>query len=200
MSTLAAPTVTTRTPAGRRSALRWAQAALVIGAAGAVALAAMVLLVTTTDDGKYQHTGDYFLTANGIPCVLALLVLLPALRALQQRRDGRLGQAGIVLASLGGVALIVVLVHGLAAGVESSLGPTYVLGAVATIVGVLLFAAGSWRVRLLPRWLLILWVVAWTVGSMLPILGPGGFLLAAVYLTMAALLPGRLADFESRLL
>jgi hypothetical protein len=34
---------------------------------------------------------------------------------------------------------------------------------------------------------------------MLPILEPGGFLLAAVYLTMAALLPGRLATFEPRL-
>jgi MFS family permease len=199
MSTLAAPTLAAHTPDRRRSALRWAQAALVVGAAGAVALAAMVLLVTTTDDGKYQHTGDYFLTANGIPCVLALLVLLPALRALQQGRDGRLGQTGIVLAALGGVALLVVLVHGLAAGVESSLGPTYVLGALATIVGVILFAAGSWRTGLLPRWLLLLWVFAWTVGSMLPILGPGGFLLAAVYLTMAALLPRRLAALDSRL-
>lgn len=192
MSTLAAPTVAARPPDGHRSALRWAQAALVVGAAGAVALAAMVLLVTTTDDGKYQHTGDYFLTANGIPCILALLVLLPALRALQQGRDGRLGQAGIVLATLGGVALLVVLVHGLAAGVESSLGPTYVLGALATIVGVILFAAGSWRTGLFPRGLLLLWVFAWAVGSMLPILGPGGFLLAAVYLAMAALLPRRL--------
>jgi hypothetical protein len=199
MSTLAAPTLTARTPDRRRGALRWAQAALVVAAAGAVALAGMVLLVTTTDDGPYQHTGDYFLTANGIPCVLALLVLLPALRALQQGRDGRLGQAGIVLTTLGGVALLVVLCHGLVAGVESSLGPTYVLGALATIVGVILFAAGSWRTGLFPRGLLLLWVFAWAVGSMLPILGPGGFLLAAVYLAMAVLLPRRLATLDARL-
>jgi hypothetical protein len=125
--------------------------------------------------------------------------LLPALRALQRARDGRLGQAGIAFASLGGAALLVVFVHGLAARTESSLGPTYVLASVATIVGVTLFAAGSWRAGLLPRWLLPLWVVVWAIGSMLPILEPGGFLLAAVYLTMAALLPGRLATFESRL-
>ena len=135
MSTLAAPTVAKRTPDGRRSTLRLAQAALVVGAVSAVALAAMVLSVTTTDDGPFRHTGDYFLTANGIPVVLALLVLLPTLRALQQGRDGRLGQAGIALTTLGGVALLVVLAHGLALGVESSLGPTYVLAALATIVG-----------------------------------------------------------------
>lgn len=198
MSTLAAPTVHT-CARERGGAFHWALGALVLGAASAVALAAMVLFVTTTDDGKFQHTGDYFLTADGILCVLALLVLLPALRALQRARDGRLGQAGIAFASLGGAALLVVFVHGLAAGTETSLGPTYVLASVATIVGVTLFAAGSWRAGLLPRWLLPLWVVVWAIGSMLPILEPGGFLLAAVYLTMAALLSGRLATSDSRL-
>ncbi len=198
MTTLAAPTVRARSLEGGL-ALRFALGALVLGAASAVALAAMVLFVTTTDDGAFQHTGDYFLTANGILCILPLLVLLPALRALQQGRDGRLGQAGIVLAYLGGIALLVVFVHGLAASTETSLGPTYVLASLATILGVILFAAGCWRIGLLPRWLLALWVFAWLVGSMLPILAPGGFLLAAVYLAMAALLPRRLATQESRM-
>ncbi|HET9851355.1 MAG TPA: hypothetical protein VFP56_02485 [Candidatus Limnocylindrales bacterium] len=193
MNTLAAPIATGRTPDAVRVALRRAQAALAFGGAAAVALAAMVLFVTTTSDGKFQHTGDYFLTANGIAYLLALLVLLPTLRTLQQRRDGRLGQAGIALTGLGCVALLVVFVHGLAAATESSLGPTYVLASLATIVGVALFAAGSWRAGLLPRWLLPIWVLAWAIGSMLPILGPGPLLLAAVYLTMAVLLPRRLA-------
>lgn len=198
MTTLAAPTTATTRAHESNAALRWALAALGLGAVSAVALAAMVLTLTTTDDGKFQHTGDYFLTANGILVVLALVVLLPALRALQQGRDGRLGQAGIALAGPGGAALLVVFVHGLALGVESSLGPTYVLAALATIVGVILFAAGSWRTRLLPRWLLLLWMFAWAVGSMLPILAPGGFLLAAVYLAMAALLKRRLATVDAR--
>lgn len=193
MSTLAAPIASGRTPDTLRAALRRAQAALALGIAAAVALAAMILFVTTTSDGRFQHTGDYFLTANGIPYVLVLLVLLPTLRTLQQRRDGRLGQAGIALAGLGCIALLVVFVHGLAAGTESSLGPTYVLASLATIVGVALFAAGSWRTGLFPRWLLPTWVLAWAIGSMLPILGPGPLFLAAVYLTMAVLLPRRLA-------
>jgi hypothetical protein len=199
MSSLAAPTTTTRTPGSIDVTRRRAQVALVVGAAAAVALAAMVLFVTTTSDGAFQHTGDYFLTANGIPYVLVLLVLLPALRTLQQRRDGRLGQMGIALASLGAIVLLGIFVHGLAAATEDSLGPSYVLASLATIVGVALFAAGSWRTGLLPRWLLALWVVAWAIGSMLPILAPGPLLLAAVYLTMAALLPRRLTTLGSSL-
>ncbi len=199
MNTLAAPTVSTHAADSVGAALRRAQAALVLGAVVAVAFAAMILFVATTSDGKFQHTGDYFLTASGIPYLVALLVLLPAFRILQHRRDGRLGQAGIALASIGSAALLVVLVHGLAASAEDSLGPTYVLGALLTIVGVALFAAGSWRTGLLPRWLLALWVFAWAIGSFLPILGEGPLLLAAVYLTMAVLLPRKQASLERRL-
>jgi hypothetical protein len=193
MSTLAAPVATARTPAPTHAALRRAQVALVVGAAAAVVLAATVLFVTTTSDGPFRHTGDYVLTADGFPYVLALLVLLASLRTLQHGRDGRLGRVGLALAGLGCTALLVVFVHGLATASESSLGPTYVVASLATIVGVICFAAGSWRTGLLPRWLLGLWVVAWVVGSMLPILGPGPLLLAAVYLAMATVLPRRAA-------
>ena len=33
------------------------------------------------------------------------------------------------------------------------------------IGGVVLFAVGSWRAQLLPRWLLVVWPIAWAVGS-----------------------------------
>jgi hypothetical protein len=192
MTTIALSTPTAR-PDAVRTSFRRARAALVLGAAAAIALVAILYFVTTSsDDGKFQHSGDYVLTADGIPFIAALLILLPALRALQGRRDGRLGLAGIALASVGSAVLLTIFVYGLAAATESSFGPGYVLASLATIVGVALFAAGSWRAGLLPRWLLPLWVVAWTIGSMLPILRPGPLLLAAVYLTMAALLPRRL--------
>lgn len=67
------------------------------------------------------------------------------------------------------------------------------IASLATILGVALFAAGSWRARLLPRWLLPVWVVAWTVGSALPFGGVGPLLLVAVYIVMAAILPRRAA-------
>jgi hypothetical protein len=192
VSTLVAPAAPSRTSHGLHDPLRRAQAALILGAATAIALVAILYLVTTSSgDGAFHHAGDYVLTANGIPYVVCLLVLLGALRTLQQRRDGRLGQAGIALASVGSAVLLAIFVYGLAAGTESSFGPGYVLASLATIVGVALFAAGSWRVGLLPRRLLALWVVAWAIGSMLPILRPGPLLLAGVYLAMGALLERR---------
>lgn len=140
------------------SALRRAQAALYLGAAAAVALAAIELFVKTTSTngnfGAFRHAGDYALNGDGIPYVVALLVLLPSLRTLQQRRDGRLGLTGIALASLGAVVLGGMFVYCLAAATDDSLGPTYVLASLGTIVGVALFAAGSWHAGLLPRWLL----------------------------------------------
>jgi hypothetical protein len=177
MSTLAAQTTTHEaaaiTPTRAHAALRRAQAALYLGAAAAVALAAIESFATTTSgDGKFQHAGDYLLTGDGIPYMLALLTLLPALRTLQQRRDGRLGQAGIALASLGAVTLLAMFVYGLIDATGSSLGPTYILAALATIVGVALCAVGAWRARLLPRWIIPAWIAAWTIGSALPIPGP----------------------------
>jgi hypothetical protein len=173
------------------SALRRAVAALWVGAAAAVALAMISLYVTTSSGDKFHHIGDYFLTADGIPYVLALLVLLPALRELQERRGGRFGLVGLVVASVGAVVLLGMFVYGLIAATGGSLGPTYAAASFATIIGVVLFAIGSWRARLLPRWLAVLWPVAWLVGSMLPIAGPGPLLLAAAYIAMALTLPRR---------
>ena len=187
-------TRTVPAPTGERtsSALRRAVAALYVGAAAAVALVAIgALLRTSSDDGAFHYAGDYALTADGIPYVLALLALLPALRALQQRRDGRLGLAGTIVAAIGLVLLLAMFVWGLIAASGSSWGPTYVLASLATVVGVALFAAGSWRAGLLPRWLVVCWPVSWAIGSMLPIWAFGPLVLAAVYVAIAVVLPRR---------
>lgn len=174
------------------SPLRRAVTALHVGAAAAVALVAIgMFLRTSPDEGAFHYAGDYVLTADGIPYVLVLLTLLPALRTLQQRRDGALGRAGTIVAGVGAVVLLGMFVYGLIAATAGSLGPTYVLASLATIVGVALFAAGSWRTGLIPRRLLVCWPVAWAIGSMLPIWGFGPLLLAAVYVAMAVLLPRR---------
>jgi hypothetical protein len=193
MSNPLAPAVAASTVDARRTALVRAQICLYVLAAAAVALAVIVLFVPiTTDDDSFHHIGDYFLTADGLPFLLPLVALLPALRTLQQGRDGRLGRAGIVATSAGASVLVAVLVYGLIAATGSSLGPTYVIASVIAIVGVLLFTIGSWRAGLFPRWLLVAWPVAFTVGGTLPILAAGPFLLAAVYVVMAVLLPRRL--------
>jgi hypothetical protein len=172
--------------------LRRALVAPYVGAGAAVALACITAFVTTsTDDGKFHHIGDYFLTANGIPYVIVVLALLPALRELQERRGGRYGAVGTGFAAVGSVVLLAVFIYGLIAATGSSLGPTYVLASLATIIGVVLFAIGSWRAKVLPRWLVVVWPIAWTVGSMLPIAGAGPLLLAAVYIAMAVVLPRR---------
>ncbi|HEX7353746.1 MAG TPA: hypothetical protein VF288_02815 [Mycobacteriales bacterium] len=192
MSTLTAPAARTTAPSDVTNALRRARAALALGTAAAVLLAGINLFVaTSTDDGKFHHAGDYWLTADGIPYMLALLALLPALRVLQGRRDGRLGTAGITVASIGAVVLLAMFVYGLAAATNGSFGPTYVLASLATLIGVVLYAAGSWHARVLPRWLLVLWVVGWAVGSVLPVPGPAPLLLAAAYIVMAFVLPRR---------
>jgi hypothetical protein len=190
-STAAAPAAPTTD--ARRTALRRALTALYVGAAGAVALATILRFVpTTSEDDAFQHIGDYFLTALGIPAVLVVAALLPALRTLQQRRDGRLGVAGIAATCAGAFVLTGMFVYGLIAATGSSLGPTYVLASAAMILGVVLFAIGSWNTGLLPRWLLVAWPIAWAVGGLLPVLpGPSPLLLAAAYLAMAVTLPRR---------
>jgi hypothetical protein len=194
MSALAASSTVERGQIGIRTALRRAQVALALGAAGGVLLAGINLFATTTSgDGRFQHAGDYWLTADGIPCMLALLLLLPSLRALQARRDGRLGATGIAVASIGAIVLLATFVYGLAAATASSLGPTYLLAALATLVGVALFAAASWRTGLLPRWLLVAWILTFAIGSAVPIPGPGPLLLAAAYVTIAITLGRRAA-------
>lgn len=197
MTNPVAPTVAAPTLDARRTALTRAQLALYVGAAAAVGLAAMLFVPTSADDGPFHHVGDYALTALGIPYLIAPAILLPALRTLQQRRDGWLGRAGIAALSAGALVLVGMFVYGLIAATGSSLGPTYVLASTVTIVGVILFAIGSWGAGLLPRWLLVAWPIAWTLGGMLPILGPGPVLLAAVYVAAAVVLPRRLAAVDT---
>ena len=190
MSDTVAPAApTTDAPSTSR---RRALTSLYVGACSAVALAAMAFVPTSTDDADFHHVGDYFLTALGLPTVLAVATLLPALRALQDRRDGRLGVAGIAAAWAGALVLTGMFVYGLIAATGSSLGPTYVLASAAMILGVVLFAIGSWRAGVVPRWLLVAWPAAWTFCGLLPFVPlPSPVVLAAVYLALALTLPRR---------
>jgi hypothetical protein len=59
--------------------------------------------------------------------------------------------------------------------------------------------AGSWRIGLLPRWLPLLWIVAWIVGGPFA-QGATPLLLAAVYVMIGVIVPRRaklLVDWAS---
>lgn len=172
------------------SPLRWAQAALALGVACGIALAALLVFTTTTSEGSFKHTADYWLTANGIPFAIAQGVLLIAVHVLQRGRAGRLGTAGLVVNTLALIELIAQLSASLVLGEEVRWGPSYPLAAVATFVAVALFAAGSWRVGLLPRWMLAIWPLLTVVGSWAGV-GPTPLLLSAFYVTSAVVLTRR---------
>lgn len=187
------PTRTTTTspvqapPAGP-TAMRWARAALALGFASSIAFAAISVRVTTTSGGgRFQHGGDYWYTAIGIPSALAEMVLLVALWILQDGRAGRLAATGIMLTVAALTVLTAQLATSVALGVEEQWGLTYVVGTLITFVGHGLFVAGSWRTGVLPRWLLGVWPVVWVIGSF----AAAGFtplLLAAFYAVMAVVL------------
>jgi hypothetical protein len=193
MSAPAARTAAVSTGERSRPPLTQALASLYVGAAAAVVLVVFFLFIPTSpsENTDFQSAADFWLTANGIPLALSLLTLLAALRTLQGRRDGRLGATGMVVAGVGIAALLAIFVYDLFTATSSSFGPTYVLASAATDIGVLLFAIGSWRAGLVPRWLLVVWPITWIIGSMLPFWGPGPLLLAAAYVAMAITLPGR---------
>lgn len=174
------------------TALRWAQLALAVGAASSVAEAGLLVFATTNggDERDFTHTADYWLTGVGIPAALASLVLLIAVRQLQNRRDGRLGRVGLVINSISCLLLAAQMAAGVAAGSEVRWGPSYPLATAAAFIGLSLFAAGSWRVGLLSRWMLALWPVIWVIGSMAAV-GPTPLLLTAFFTTMAILLTRR---------
>jgi hypothetical protein len=179
----------------RRRAAHWAQAALALGTVSSVVFMAVAVFCTISDGRKFTHTADYWFTGIGIPTAIAGIVLLFAVHALQGRRDGRLGSAGLVINSLALLVLAAQLADSVALGEEVRWGPSYPVATAATFIGVALFAAGSWRVGLLPRWMLAIWPVVWVIGSFAA-QGPMPLLLAAFYIAMAIVLTRRVAVME----
>jgi hypothetical protein len=120
---------------------------------------------TTAGTAHYKYAADYWLTAAVFPHVVGLVLVLLGVRRLQDARDGRRGRAGIALAVAGLLAVSTICAMSLAVGHEVQGGPTYIVGTLATVVGIALFAAGSWSADVLPRWALAIWPVVWAVGS-----------------------------------
>jgi hypothetical protein len=176
----------TRALSDDRPLLRAAHTALAVGALSALAFTAVSLFTTTTPDGhRFHHAADYWYHGLGmIPFMIAPAVLIVALHLLNRGRDGRLARVGTVLTTAALAVYVGMGSHSLIAGKGSSLGPTYMLATIASFIGLGLFVAGCWHTRLLPRWVLVTWLVAWIIGGPLPA-GPTPLLLVAAYVTIA---------------
>ncbi|MGH8860169.1 MAG: hypothetical protein ACRDVG_02870 [Jatrophihabitantaceae bacterium] len=172
--------------------LHWAQLALATGAASSIAEAGLLVFTRAGGSGDFKYTADYWLTGVGIPAALASVVLLVCVRSLQGGRTGRLGLAGLLINNLACLLLAAQLATGVAMATEVHWGPSYPLATLAAFVGLSLFAAGSWRIGLLPRWMLGTWPVIWVIGSMAAI-GATPLLLAGFYTAMAVIIARRLA-------
>jgi hypothetical protein len=188
---IAQPAERTPVPAAERtSALRVVHLAVAVGLVAVVIEAVTLAFMKSTDTGHYRYAADYWLTAAALPHAAAGVVLLPAIRVLQRGRDGRLGRVGIYVNVVSLLALATVCAASLAVAHDVQAGPTYVLGGLGTLIGTALFAAGSWRVGLLPRWLLTIWPIVWIIGSFFAV-SASPLLLAIFYIVLLAVLRRR---------
>ena len=152
------------------TATTWLRLTLVgIGSAviGLLMMGLTMLFGTTTSEGDFQHGADYVLTIAALPQGVGLLLATLGFHRLQRGRDGRLGAAGVWLYAVCMVELVVECMASVVAGSELRWGPAYPVCAFGLMVGLALLAAGSWRVGLLPRWMLGLWPPLGLVGSFL---------------------------------
>lgn len=158
---------------------------------GLLMMGLTTLMAPTTQGGDFQHASDYVLTAAALPHGLGLLLATLGFHRLQRGRDGRLGTVGIWIYGVCMTELVIQCMASVAAGSELEWGPAYPLCALGLMVGVALLATGSWRVGLLPKWMLGIWPPLGLVGSFIGI-GPIPLVFAVFLVVLAIVLPRRL--------
>ena len=171
----------------------WLRAAI---AGTAVLVPSLLLLAvvgtfsTTSGEGTFRHTADYWYTAVAVPIGVGTLLATWAIHRLQHGADGRLGTIGTALTTVAVVELMVQCGASVAAGAELRWGPSYPLAVLGAFVGLALLVAGSWRTGLLPRWQLGALPVLWVIGSFAAI-GPVPLLLAVFFVAFGVTLTRR---------
>lgn len=145
--------------------VRLMYAGIGVALVGLVMLWAAATFMTSVDEGDFEYAGDYWLTGAALPLGAGLILYSLAVHRLQQGRDGRLGRVGTWIYVLCSAELVVQCMASVAVGAELRWGPTYVLSSLGTFIGLALVAAGSWRVGLLPRWMLGVWPPLALLGS-----------------------------------
>jgi hypothetical protein len=182
-----ATTVSTPVPVRRRRT----RATLLAAAAVAAACAVVDLLAPPSSGSHLSTAADYAFTALLIPFVLAMLAAITTLHRMQDGKDGRLGKAGYIAASIALAAFIPCAIDSLATGNAQALGPVYILAILGSAAGLILFAIGSFRARVLPRWAGPLLPLAWLLGGPVATAALRGatLILAAAFSVIALTLP-----------
>lgn len=170
--------------------LRLTRVGAAVAIVGIAIMCPTYLFWTTVDGGEFKYAADYWLTAAALPLGSGLLLHTVGVHRLQHGRDGRLGTAGTWLFGACIVELVVQCMASVVVGAELRWGPTYVLCAFGTFVGLALLAAGSWRVGLVPRWMLGVWPPLGLLGAFFGV-GPVPFVLAAFLVAVEVVLGRR---------
>lgn len=153
------------------------------------------MLFGTFHDDDFR-VADYVLTSSALPQGVGLFLATFGFHRLQRGRDGWLGTAGIWVYGVCMTELVVECIASVAVGSELLWGPLYPLCAFGLMLGLVLLAAGSWRVGLLPKWMLGVWPPLGLVGSFLGV-GPIPLVFVAFLALLAVVLPQRLHDWTA---
>jgi hypothetical protein len=182
-----ATAVSTPVPVRRRRT----RATLLTAASVAAACALVDLLAPPSSGSHLSTAADYTFTALLIPFVLVVLAAIAMLHRMQDGKDGRLGKAGYIAASIALAAFIPCAVDSLATGNAQALGPLYILAVLGSAAGLILFAIGSFRARVIPRWAGPLLPLAWLLGGPVATAAVRGatLILAAAFTLIALALP-----------
>lgn len=189
-------TTTTLRPEARTDAF-WLRLTLVgIGLAiiGLLMMGLSMLFGTLHDDNF--HASDYVLTSAALPQGVGLFLATLGFHRLQRGRDGRLGTAGIWVYGVCMVELLIQCMASVVASSELIWGPVYPVCAFGLMIGLVLLAAGSWRVGLLPKWMLSVWPPLGLIGSFLGI-GPIPLVFVAFLALLAVVLPKRHSNWTA---
>ncbi|MGN6301166.1 MAG: hypothetical protein ACTHN8_08760 [Angustibacter sp.] len=150
----------------------------------------MLLSPAAPEGAAFRGAADYVLTVAALPQGVGLLLTTLGVHRLQRGRDGRLATAGVWLYAVCMAELIVQCMASVVVGAELIWGPLYPVCAFGLMVGLALLAAGSWRVGLVPRWMLAVWPPLGLVGSFLGV-GPIPLVFVAFLVVLAVLLRAR---------
>ena len=140
-------------------------------------------IISLFDPQKPMFTSfsDYLIEVMFIVALLGTLGAIAGLHALHRDSYGRLGAAGSLTAFVGTALLLVATVATALAGREA-LSAVFLIGFLATLVGLVLLGAAVLHARILPSWCGILLIAGFPLSAILDVLANvGGELLGVIW-------------------